>query len=379
MDIGVKRAGFEILACIELDEHACATLRANIVRNNEKTKVIEGDIRDVRPADLLKELNVKKGEVDLLFGGPPCQSFSQIGKQLHLKDERGLLLFEVVRFAKEIKPKVILVEQVKGLLTAKGDEGRRGEVFETFTNDLKKLGYSVKWRVLNAAHYGVAQNRERVFVVAFQGEHNPFNFPSPTHGEDTNQLLPVLPVKTVGEVLEGLSKPVRKNEKEQASIENHIDATPDGDRKRIIGVPEGEYLAAQTHLPPEQVGKLTKKDTTKYLRLSRFRPANTLRCGEIFFHPLEDRYLTPREYMRIHGFPDDYVLMGPVRGRSGSVRNLDQHRQVANSVPPPVAEVLALEIERTLSCQESLKSSATRLKTKARKRSNTESNVDVLL
>src|SRR3546814_15291572 len=74
--------------------------------------------------------------------------------------------------------------------------------------------------------------------------------------------------------------------------------------------------------------------TTKFLRLGRHKQSNTLRCGEIFFHPTEERYLTPREYMRLHGFPDDYALMGTVRGRSGTVKNLDQHRQVANSVPP---------------------------------------------
>lgn len=379
MDIGVKKAGFEVLACLELDEHACSTLRSNITRNNETTKVLEGDIKAVNPTELLKDLKVKKGEVDLLFGGPPCQSFSQIGKQLHLKDERGLLLFEMVRFAKEVEPKVILVEQVKGLLTARGDEDRKGEVFETFTNDLKKLGYTIKWQVINASYYGVAQARERVFVVAFKGEENPFNFPHPTHGADIDQLIPTLPVKTVGEVLKGLGKAEKKNKEGQKRTDNHIDATPDGDRRRIVGVPEGEHLSAQKHLPPEQIGKLSKKDTTKYLRLSRSRPSNTLRCGEIFFHPLEDRYLTPREYMRIHGYPDSYILEGPVRGRSGSVRNLDQHRQVANSVPPPVAEVLASEIERTLSCQESLRSSDTKPKTKARKQSNTENNVDAPL
>src|SRR3546814_2549089 len=80
--------------------------------------------------------------------------------------------------------------------------------------------------------------------------------------------------------------------------------------------------------------------TTKFLRLGRHKQSNTLRCGEIFFNPTEERYLTPREYMRLHGFPDDYALMAPVRGRSATVTNLDQHRQVANSVPPPVARIM---------------------------------------
>ncbi|HAA28382.1 MAG TPA: hypothetical protein DCE56_12720, partial [Cyanobacteria bacterium UBA8553] len=75
--------------------------------------------------------------------------------------------------------------------------------------------------------------------------------------------------------------------------------------------------------------------------MSREEPALTLRCGEIFFHPTEDRYLTPREYMRLHGYPDEYLLKGPIRGRSGRVRHLDQHRQVANSVPPSLTYKLA--------------------------------------
>jgi DNA (cytosine-5)-methyltransferase 1 len=100
--------------------------------------------------------------------------------------------------------------------------------------------------------------------------------------------------------------------------------------------------------PSEVKGRLTKKDTTKFLRLGRKKQSNTLRCGEIFFHPTQDRYLTPREYMRLHGFPDDYILQGPIRGRSGSVKNLDQHRQIANSVPPPVARALAAALAERL-------------------------------
>jgi len=138
--------------------------------------------------------------------------------------------------------------------------------------------------------------------------------------------------------------------------DNHVDITPGRDRIRIHGVPEGSHLAAQLHLPAEQQCKLTKKDTTKFRGLSRDEPALTLRGGEIFYHPTEDRYLTPREYLRIHGYPDDYRLRGPIRGRSGTFRYLDQHRQVANSVPPPVAKCIAEAIARTLECPDYSKS-----------------------
>src|SRR3546814_1793673 len=86
--------------------------------------------------------------------------------------------------------------------------------------------------------------------------------------------------------------------------------TPAGDKKRISYVEEGSFLAKMLNVPIDVKGRLSPKDTTKFLRLGRHKQSNTLQCGEIFFHPTEERYLTPREYMRLHGFPDDYALMG---------------------------------------------------------------------
>ncbi len=356
MDIGVKNAGIEVLACLERDPHCCETLRTNIARKNETTRVLEGDIRAVDPSDLMALLGVKPGEIDLLFGGPPCQAFSQIGKQESIADERGMLLFEMARFATVLRPKVILIEQVKGLLSAKDHTGKLGGVFEMLLKELDGIGYTPKWRLINTADYGVPQLRKRVFIVATQTL-NEFTFPSPTHQPSTvADLLFLLPHHVgVGEVLKGLSSPTRKNDR--ARNDSHVDVTTERDVQRIHGVPEGGHLSAQTHLPKSQVGNLSVKDTTKYLRLSRQNPSNTLRCGEIFFHPTQDRYLTPREYMRIHGYPDEYLLKGPIRSRSGRVTSLDQHRQVANSVPPPMAYALAKEIIRTISCQQSSRSS----------------------
>lgn len=351
MDIGIRDAGFEILVEIESDEHCIATLKANAERQQWNTLIIHDDIRGVDPHNLLEDIRLDEGDLDLLFGGPPCQSFSLAGKQRGLCDERGLLLFEIIRFAKVIKPKVILLEQVKGLLSSKGVEKRRGEVFEKFLNELEGIDYTPKWRLMMAADYGVPQLRERLFVIATLGR-NGFVFPERTHApvEECNGLFHYEPYVGIGTVIAGLGKPSTKIKGKTVyeRPDSHVDVTPPRDRERIAQVPEGSYLAAQTHLGEELRRGLSPKDTTKYLRLHRKRPANTLRCGEIFYHPTEDRYLTPREYMRIHGYPNNYILKGPIRARTGTVRNLDQHRQVANSVPPPLAKILGQQILRFL-------------------------------
>lgn len=305
-------------------------------------------VKKIDPTILLNELKINRSEIDLLFGGPPCQSFSLAGKQRGLEDDRGLLLFQIIRFAKAIQPKVIFLEQVKGLLSSKGNEERRGEVFEKFLAELETINYTPKWRVILAADYGVPQLRERLFVIATLGR-NGFVFPERTHApiEECNGLFSYEPYVSIGNVLNGLSNPDTKikGKTMYERLDSHVDVTPPRDRERISQVVEGSYLAAQTHLGKELRCGLSPKDTTKYLRLHRKRPANTLRCGEIFYHPTEDRYLTPREYMRIHGYSDEYILKGPIRARTGTVSNLDQHRQVANSVPPPLAKILGIQIK----------------------------------
>lgn len=351
MDIGVKQAGFEIKGCIEFDPFACETLRTNIKKNNESTVVFETDIRQLSPETVADHLAIKKHHLSLLFGGPPCQAFSLAGKQLSLDDERGLLLFEMIRFARFFEPEVILLEQVKGLLSAKNEYGKKGGVFARFLAQLEDAGYTPQWKVILAADFGIPQLRERLFVVAVRDQSN-FYFPERTHSpvSECNSLFPSLSYTNVGHVIADLGQPDKKIKGQTIynRTDSHIDVTPERDRERIAQVPEGSYLAAQTHLGEDLRCSLSSKDTTKYLRMHRLKPANTLRCGEIFYHPIEDRYLTPREYMRIHGYPDHYELKGPIRSRTGTVKNLDQHRQVANSVPPPLAQILSHTIKNYL-------------------------------
>jgi DNA (cytosine-5)-methyltransferase 1 len=199
---------------------------------------------------------------------------------------------------------------------------------------------------LGAADYGVAQARTRLLVVAMTV---PFIPPAPTHGPVQSQMAfwPRLAHRTVAEAIGDLPPPDGSGE--VPAIANHVDVTPARDRTRIHGGRPGECLARSTHLNAKLRGRLDPdKDTTKWRRLAWDAPSLTLRGGEAFYHPEEDRYLTPRECARLHGFADDHELYGPLRARSGRVRDLDQHRQVAGAVPPPLARALGEAIAAAL-------------------------------
>lgn len=201
LDIGVLQAGFEVLSCVELDPNACETLRHAVAVRHDATKVFEGDIKAFTPEQMLQAVGKKPGEVDLLFGGPPCQAFSLIGKQKALDDERGMLLFQMIRYTKVIQPRVVMMEQVKGLLSARDAKGLRGGVLQKLLKDFSDLGYVAKYKVCLAADYGAAQLRERVILVATK-DRNGFEFPPPLyqnpHAANLFSSLP--PWRTVGGV-----------------------------------------------------------------------------------------------------------------------------------------------------------------------------------
>lgn len=351
LDEGLHQAGFSPLFCAELDKNAHATLQEWCKRRHV-SPVMERDINAVDPQALMSHLGLKAGELDLLAGGPPCQAFSLIGQRKSMDDHRGLLLFKMIDFANVFRPKAVMIEQVKGLLSAKGHDGKPGSALKQLVSELIHIGYGVSYQVLRAADFGVPQLRDRVFIIAIQSQ-TPFVFPKQSHcpavqlKQQGDLFEPLQPYLTLADVIADLPTPVSKNM--AAAIPNHVDITPARDQYRINGVPEGECLARQMHLPAEQRQRLNpEKDTTKFRRLSWNLPALTLRGGEAFYHPSENRYLTPREYLRIHGFSDDHILHGPIRGRSGNVRDLDQHRLVANAVPPPLAKAVGSAIYRQL-------------------------------
>jgi len=328
MDAGIEKAGFHTICAIESDQHCAATLKNNARRK----EVWKTDIRAIDPSRMLDIFGMQKGECALLHGGPPCQPFSQMGKKEGLGDPRGLLVFEMVRFAKSLRPAAVMIEQVPNFFRASVPDGSL--LLEFLTEEFGALGYDVFPTILDASFYGVAQRRKRAFIVCV---------PS---GQDFHFPIPCARVKMAGEALDGLPHPARRGEK--PLVANHIDVTPDRDRERISYVPEGLWLSKSPNVPPGIMQRLTRKDTTKFRRLARNELSPTLRCGEPLYHPTENRYITPREAARIQGFPDGHVFSGPLRGRTGVVRDLDQHRQVANAVPPPLAQAVASRINDAL-------------------------------
>lgn len=329
LDLGAKQAGVEILAAIEIDSYCVETLNHNF-SYSETVGIMECDITEIEPFELRVKLGIDRGELDLIFGGPPCQDFSAIGFKKSMKGEKGPLITQMHRFAEEFNPKYVLLENVKGLLNAKGPDGKKGGALRLIVEEFTRLGYQCNTKLLDSSDFGVPQKRERVFVLASRSDLSEIQLGgiTPTVSSPTS----------VGEFLAELPEPVLKGE--SPNFPNHVDPSTVRDRERINGVTEGVSLGQSTHLPDHQRMRLTPKDSTKFRRLSRDLPSITLRCGEIFFHPTEDRVLTPREYLRIQGFPDDFELKGPIRSRTGNPRGLDQHRQVANSVPPPMAKVI---------------------------------------
>ena len=308
LDLGFAQVGISTLACVEIDPHCLNTLA-----HNTEAKILGCDIRQLDPVMVRDSLGIST--IDLLHGGPPCQPFSQIGKRNGLDHKDGTLVFEFLKWIRELQPSMFVIEQVSGIL-------HHTDLTSAIFNHSDLMGYHIDYDIVNALEFGVPQTRKRLIIVGSKGGNGVLR-----------SLKHCYTHQTVGEALDALP-PVDCNE-----ITNHIDVTPGRDRERISYVKEGEWLS-KSDAPSHIIRGLTRKDTTKYRRLHRDLPSLTLRCGEIFYHPQEDRYLTPREYMRLHGFPDDYELIGPIRRRTGQAPNLDQHRQVANSVPPPLAAAI---------------------------------------
>jgi DNA (cytosine-5)-methyltransferase 1 len=200
LDLGLELAcvenkKFTTRCAVEFNEDCCKTLLHNF---GEKLKVVHADIRGVQPASLVPALGLEDEILPLMVGGPPCQAFSQAGKQDATNDPRGTLVFEFLRFIQTLKPVYFIMENVFGLQGV-----QNGQLMSEILTKMSALGYNVNYKLLCAADYGAAQLRRRFFFIGVQKPYPAVSMPIPTHGGETG-LFESRPYVGVGEAFEGL-------------------------------------------------------------------------------------------------------------------------------------------------------------------------------
>lgn len=295
--LGLERAGFQHSALVEIESDYCKTLQLNRPQ------------WDVRCADMNEFDGREFAGVDLLAGGLPCPPFSVAGKQLGQLDERNLFP-AAIRLIDEIKPKAVMIENVRGFLSPTFEEYRL-----QLKAEFRKLGYSVDWRLLNASDFGVPQLRPRVVVVALKNSIvDAFEWPD---------VFPHNP-PTVGQVLEDLmAENGWHGAKQWAEYANDIAPTIVGGSKKHGGPDLGPTRARKAWSALGVEGRTIAEDA----------PASDF-CGI--------PRLTVRMVARIQGFPDDWKFFG---------RKTTAYRQVGNAFPPPVAHAIAKNLKIALRVQ----------------------------
>lgn len=343
---------FQVVGANEILPDMAAAYRAN----HPDVAMFEGDIKNFSARALRSESQLGKQPVDLLVGGPPCQAYSTVGKRL-LEDPRAQLFKEYFRLLKELKPRVFIYENVKGLISMND-----GQLLESIIELFGTLGYRIQAAVLNAADYGVPQTRERVIVVGTAGSLK-FNYPQATHRNPShaidilNMSLPTW--RTLGEAIGDLSeiaaggksfeyatgpqneyqKMMRLNAPKQ--LMDHNSPNHGESLLRVMdALPEGGGLK---DLPESLRPKSGFPNT--YARLWWDRPSTTItrnlgtpsssRC----VHPHVSRGLTTREGARVQSFPDRFKFSGT---------RTDRNLQIGNAVPCLLSVALAKEVSRTL-------------------------------
>jgi DNA (cytosine-5)-methyltransferase 1 len=226
MDLGFAREGFDIRVAVELDPAACATLRRNWPSHTKR--LLERPLEAVSTRELLRVARLRVGEADIVLGGPPCQSWCVAGNRRGFDDPRGQALLEFCRVVRESKPRAFCIENVPGLLSYSDIDIPQVIVGEI--NRGLDVEYQIAADVLNAAEYGVPQQRKRVFIVGWRtpGE---FFFPAPSHQTASSFQRPwKRPARTVGEALEGLPSPSAPS-----SIAHRVAMTIPGRNERWYG------------------------------------------------------------------------------------------------------------------------------------------------
>lgn len=316
--LGVEKAGFDTIGLVELDKDACETLRTN----RPKWNVICDDIANVSGQDLEKMFGIKRGKLDLLSGGAPCQAFSYAGKRLGLEDARGTLFYHYAVFLEKLQPKMFLFENVRGLLTHDN-----GKTYSTILNIFEKAGYEIQKEVLNAWDYGVAQKRERLITIGIRKDlvgKIKYSFP------EKHEYKPVLR-DVLQNVPESIGVPYGETKRKIFEL-----VPPGGYWRDIDPDVAKAYMKSCWNMEGGRTGILRRMsmDEPSLTVLTSPSQKQTERC-----HPLEARPFTVRENARCQSFPDEWGFCGSV---------MSQYKQVGNAVPVNLAYEVARKIYEAL-------------------------------
>lgn len=316
LDLGFERAGFNISVANEFDKNIWETFKIN----HPKTKLIEGDIRNIKEEDF-------PSKIDGIIGGPPCQSWSEAGSLKGIEDDRGKLFYEYIRILKDKQPKFFLAENVSGMLA-----DRHSEAVKNILEMFKKCGYDVSLTLVNAKDYGVAQERKRVFYIGFRKDLNiKFDFPKGSTEEDEKKIT----LKDVIWDLQDTAVPAgEKNKHNPEAINNNEYFTGSYSpifmsRNRVKSWDEQAFTVQasgrQCQLHP-QAPKMVKVDKND----CRF-----VKGKENLY-----RRMTIREIARIQGFPDSFKFI---------YNNIDYaYKMIGNAVPVNLAYEIASAIKKVL-------------------------------
>ena len=332
LDIGMSNGGIHALLACEFNKYCRMT-----IQTNEPQMALIGDINSYEPDDILRMAKIPKDrQVDVIFGGPPCQAFSTAGARRALDDERGNVFLRYIDIVKAIRPKYVVIENVRGLLSAPYpyddiDEPIKGGALCIILDRLKEAGYTISFELYNAANFGAPQIRERVVMIGkLQAKHK-IPYLSPTNSEDGQYDLPRW--NTLRDATSSLG-----------NTEQHYITFPENRLKFYRMLKEGQYWKnLPVDMQKEAMGaklKLGGGKTGFYRRLSFDKPSPTLVTNPTMpatdlCHPTEDRPLSVEEYSCIQGFPQDWKICGPI---------LEQYKQIGNAVPIKLGEAIAKTI-----------------------------------
>ncbi len=331
LTLGLKRAGFRVAVAVEIEDHAFATYKTN----HPEVRAIKQDIRTVKGRHLRA---MAGGEVDLLAGCPPCQGFSSLTNTSSKRDPRNDLVLEMGRLVKEIRPRVVMMENVPGLA------GRGKRLFNRFLKTLDELNYRYTWDVLQVADYGVPQNRRR--LVLFAGRGFELALPKPTHHRMGDRGLPSW--KTLRDVISNMEPPtlLEKSSKARGPLPLSWHYVRRLSPMNIARLRKTRPGASRSKLPkslrPDCHKAADEGYSNVYGRMSWDQLPVTITAGCTtlskgrFGHPSELRTISVREAARIQTFPDDYVFDTPYMEYACEM--------VGNALPCDFAETLAASV-----------------------------------